>query len=62
MAKVQPKSPQDEGVDPLTKGEILYPREDTKTESEKATKEAEKNTTESDTPKSKTTESKTSSR
>ena len=36
--KVQPKSPQHEGVDPLTKGERLYPKVDTKTESEKLRK------------------------
>lgn len=37
--KVQPKSPQHEGVDPLTKGERLYPRTNTKDVSEKRTKE-----------------------
>lgn len=37
--KVQPKSPQHEGVDPLTTGERLYPRTKTKIESEKKTKE-----------------------
>lgn len=31
---VQPESPKHEGVDPLTEGGTLYPREDTKTESE----------------------------
>ena len=36
--KVQPKSPQHEGVDPLTKGERLYPKVDTKAESEKLRK------------------------
>lgn len=37
--KVQPKSPQNEGVDPLTKGEKLYPRVNTKLESEKLRKQ-----------------------
>lgn len=40
--KVQPKSPQHEGVDPLTTGETLHSRYDTKTEAEKLRrKEAE---------------------
>lgn len=30
---VQPESPQNEGVDPLTEGGTLYPRENTKKES-----------------------------
>lgn len=42
MAKIQPKSPQDEGVDPLTKGETLYPREDTKKLSEELAAERDK--------------------
>lgn len=39
----QPKSPKGEGVDPLTQAETMYPREDVKADSQKAT---EKNRTE----------------
>ena len=36
--KTQPKSPKHEGVDPLTKGQTLYPTVNTKEESAKARK------------------------
>lgn len=42
--KVQPESPKHEGVDPLTKGETLYPRTNTKVESKKVSKKESKAT------------------
>ena len=63
MVKVQPKSPQYEGVDPLTKGKTLYPREDTKAESEKLAETRDEEIAEgSEASKPQTTEPKTSSR
>lgn len=39
--KVQPKSPQHEGVDPLADGEKLYPRTDGRAESNKSDEKAD---------------------
>lgn len=36
--RVQPESPHREGIDPLTEGDTMYPKEDTKAESEKLAK------------------------
>lgn len=35
LPRTQPDSPQHEGIDPLTESDTLYPREDTKAETEK---------------------------
>ena len=37
----QPLSPRHEGIDPLTEGDTMLPREDTKSESEKLAKKAD---------------------
>lgn len=36
---IQPESPQHEGIDPLTTSETMYPRENTKAESERLAEE-----------------------
>lgn len=36
----QPESPQHEGIDPLTESDTMYPRNDTKTDIEKASEKA----------------------
>lgn len=40
--RVQPESPQREGIDPLTESDTMYPNHDTKAESEKLAKTDEK--------------------
>lgn len=41
-SRTQPESPKNEGIDPLTEGDTMYPSEDTKTESEQLTRKQEK--------------------
>lgn len=46
LPRTQPLSPQHEGIDPLTESDTLYPREDTKAESERLAKSDDKAATE----------------
>lgn len=65
MANVQPKSPQDEGIDPLTTGKTMYARENTQKLSKESTERqanAAPQTTDDEQVEPQTTEPTTSSR
>lgn len=42
LPREQPQSPKNEGIDPLTEGDTMYPSEDTKAESEELNKREER--------------------